>query len=123
MQVGSYFVGQYYQILQQRPDFAHQFYSDASAMIRVDGDSAESVSGMMVFFYFFFKSLIKSLVLSSLSFLLYALIVCVFSELFVHPFSLLLSSYLLLLVLFVVAGKLGFLVLLYVIDLFSDFVI
>ncbi|KAH7691003.1 NTF2-like protein [Dioscorea alata] len=47
VQVGSYFVGQYYQILQQRPDFAHQFYSDASAMIRVDGDSAESVSGMM----------------------------------------------------------------------------
>ncbi|KAJ0967497.1 hypothetical protein J5N97_024414 [Dioscorea zingiberensis] len=47
VQVGSYFVGQYYQILQQRPDFAHQFYSDSSAMIRVDGDNTETVSGMM----------------------------------------------------------------------------
>ncbi|KAJ0967425.1 hypothetical protein J5N97_024342 [Dioscorea zingiberensis] len=49
VQVGSYFVGQYYQILQQRPDFAHQFYSDSSAMIRVDGDNTETVSGMMAF--------------------------------------------------------------------------
>ncbi|GMP90563.1 hypothetical protein CsSME_00041630 [Camellia sinensis var. sinensis] len=46
-QVGSYFVGQYYQVLQQKPDFAHQFYTDASTMIRVDGDSSESASAML----------------------------------------------------------------------------
>ncbi|KDO60354.1 hypothetical protein CISIN_1g0010602mg, partial [Citrus sinensis] len=46
-QVGSYFVGQYYQVLQQQPDLVHQFYSDASSMIRVDGDSTESASSML----------------------------------------------------------------------------
>ncbi|KAL6968142.1 hypothetical protein U1Q18_033945 [Sarracenia purpurea var. burkii] len=46
-QVGSYFVGQYYQILQQQPDFAHQFYTDSSTMIRVDGDSSETASAML----------------------------------------------------------------------------
>ncbi|XAR61050.1 hypothetical protein NMG60_11034633 [Bertholletia excelsa] len=46
-QVGSYFVGQYYQILRQQPDLAHQFYTDASTMIRVDGDSSESASAML----------------------------------------------------------------------------
>ncbi|XWS31367.1 hypothetical protein CRYUN_Cryun23aG0070200 [Craigia yunnanensis] len=45
--VGSYFMGQYYQVLQQQPDLVHQFYSDASTMIRVDGDSSESVSAML----------------------------------------------------------------------------
>ncbi|KAJ4728330.1 ras GTPase-activating protein-binding protein 2-like [Melia azedarach] len=47
MQVGSYFVGQYYQVLQQQPDRVHQFYSDASTMIRVDGDSTDSASAML----------------------------------------------------------------------------
>ncbi|XVF81061.1 hypothetical protein PTKIN_Ptkin15bG0126200 [Pterospermum kingtungense] len=47
VQVGSYFVGQYYQMLQQQPDLVHQFYSDASSMIRVDGDSSESASAML----------------------------------------------------------------------------
>ncbi|XWS47037.1 hypothetical protein CRYUN_Cryun14cG0118900 [Craigia yunnanensis] len=47
VQVGSYFVGQYYQVLQQQPDLIHQFYSDASNMIRVDGDSSESASAML----------------------------------------------------------------------------
>ncbi|XP_022727505.1 ras GTPase-activating protein-binding protein 2-like isoform X2 [Durio zibethinus] len=47
VQVGSYFVGQYYQVLQQQPDLLHQFYSDASNMIRVDGDSSESASSML----------------------------------------------------------------------------
>ena len=51
-QVGSYFVGQYYQVLQQQPDLVHQFYSDASNMIRVDGDSSESASAMLVAFIF-----------------------------------------------------------------------
>ena len=48
-QVGSYFVSQYYNVLRQQPDYVHQFYSDASTMIRVDGDSKESASAMMVF--------------------------------------------------------------------------
>ncbi|OMP03218.1 hypothetical protein COLO4_10570 [Corchorus olitorius] len=47
VQVGSYFVGQYYQVLQQQPDLVHQFYSDASTMIRVDGDSSESASATL----------------------------------------------------------------------------
>ncbi|GAV56674.1 NTF2 domain-containing protein/RRM_6 domain-containing protein [Cephalotus follicularis] len=47
VQVGSYFVGQYYQVLQQQPDLVHQFYSDASSMIRVDGDSSESASTLL----------------------------------------------------------------------------
>ena len=47
-QVGSYFVGQYYEVLQTQPDFAHQFYTDASTMLRVDGDSSESASATLV---------------------------------------------------------------------------
>ncbi|KAB2074642.1 hypothetical protein ERO13_A07G152200v2 [Gossypium hirsutum] len=46
-QVGSYFVGQYYQVLQQQPDLVHQFYSDDSTMIWVDGDSSDSASAML----------------------------------------------------------------------------
>ncbi|KAB2634476.1 G3BP-like protein [Pyrus ussuriensis x Pyrus communis] len=45
--VGSYFVTQYYQILQKQPDVVHQFYSDGSSMIRVDGDSTESAAGIL----------------------------------------------------------------------------
>ncbi|EEF35823.1 nuclear transport factor 2 [Ricinus communis] len=47
VQVGSYFVGQYYQVLQQHPDLVHQFYADGSSMIRVDGDSTDSASSML----------------------------------------------------------------------------
>ncbi|KAJ0111037.1 hypothetical protein Patl1_01700 [Pistacia atlantica] len=47
IQVGSYFVGQYYQVLQQQPDLVHQFYSDTSTMIRIDGDSTDSASAML----------------------------------------------------------------------------
>ncbi|KAK8631056.1 hypothetical protein V6N13_079821 [Hibiscus sabdariffa] len=47
VQVGSYFVGQYYQVLQQQPDLVHQFYSEDSTMVRVDGDSSESASSML----------------------------------------------------------------------------
>ncbi|XP_010522529.1 PREDICTED: putative G3BP-like protein [Tarenaya hassleriana] len=47
VQVGSYFVGQYYQVLQQQPDLVHQFYSDASKVVRVDGDSSETASTML----------------------------------------------------------------------------
>ena len=49
-QVGSYFVGQYYQVLQQQPDLVHQFYSEASSVVRVDGDSTDSASAMLVLF-------------------------------------------------------------------------
>lgn len=48
LQVGSYFVGQYYQVLQQNPDLVHQFYSEASTMIRVDADSSDTASAMLV---------------------------------------------------------------------------
>nr|CAN83111.1 hypothetical protein VITISV_026573 [Vitis vinifera] len=47
-QVGAYFVGQYYQVLQQQPDFVHQFYSDASTVLRVDGNTRETASAMLV---------------------------------------------------------------------------
>ncbi|XP_019180548.1 PREDICTED: uncharacterized protein LOC109175679 isoform X4 [Ipomoea nil] len=46
-QVGSYFVGQYYQVLQQQPEFVYQFYSDASTMIRIDANARETASGML----------------------------------------------------------------------------
>lgn len=48
LQVGSYFVGQYYQVLRQQPDHVHQFYSDLSSMIRVDGDYTETASDVLV---------------------------------------------------------------------------
>ncbi|KAF8091300.1 hypothetical protein N665_0448s0016 [Sinapis alba] len=47
MQVGSYFVGQYYQVLQQQPDLIHQFYSDTSKAIRIDGDSSETADTLL----------------------------------------------------------------------------
>ncbi|KAM7496145.1 hypothetical protein LguiA_020559 [Lonicera macranthoides] len=46
-QVGSYFVKQYYQVLQQQPDFVHQFYTDESTVVRIDGDSSESASALL----------------------------------------------------------------------------
>ncbi|KAM6565590.1 hypothetical protein CsatA_024718 [Cannabis sativa] len=46
-QVGTYFVGQYYQVLQQQPEYVHQFYSDASTMRRVDGTTVETASAML----------------------------------------------------------------------------
>ncbi|CAH8358119.1 unnamed protein product [Eruca vesicaria subsp. sativa] len=47
MQVGSYFVGQYYQVLQKQPDRIHQFYSESSKAIRVDGDSSETADTLL----------------------------------------------------------------------------
>ncbi|GER35855.1 nuclear transport factor 2 family protein [Striga asiatica] len=50
-QVGTYFVGQYYQMLQTQPDYVHQFYSDASTMLRVDRNAREtatSIGGVLV---------------------------------------------------------------------------
>ncbi|KAL3812419.1 hypothetical protein ACJIZ3_013687 [Penstemon smallii] len=46
-QVGTYFVGQYYQMLQSQPDFVHQFYSDASTMLRIDGNTRETATAML----------------------------------------------------------------------------
>ncbi|KAK4776769.1 hypothetical protein SAY86_005457 [Trapa natans] len=46
-QIGTYFVGQYYQLLQQQPEIVHQFYSDASTMLRIDGHARETATAMM----------------------------------------------------------------------------
>ncbi|XP_011091342.1 putative G3BP-like protein isoform X1 [Sesamum indicum] len=46
-QVGTYFVGQYYQMLQNQPNFVHQFYSDASTMLRIDGNTRETATAML----------------------------------------------------------------------------
>ncbi|KAL7202502.1 hypothetical protein ACSBR1_034052 [Camellia fascicularis] len=46
-QVGTYFVGQYYQVLQQQPNFVHQFYNEASTMLRIDGNSRETATAML----------------------------------------------------------------------------
>ncbi|KAL2530859.1 Nuclear transport factor 2 (NTF2) family protein with RNA binding (RRM-RBD-RNP motif) domain [Forsythia ovata] len=46
-QVGTYFVGQYYQMLQNQPDFVHQFYSEPSTMLRVDGNTRGTASAML----------------------------------------------------------------------------
>ncbi|KAL2923020.1 putative G3BP-like protein [Bienertia sinuspersici] len=46
-QVGSYFVTQYYSMLQQRPEFVHQLYSDASTMLRIDGHTRETATAML----------------------------------------------------------------------------
>ncbi|GJV91395.1 putative G3BP-like protein [Tanacetum coccineum] len=45
-QVGSYFVEQYYKLLQQKPGDLHQFYNDLSTMVRVDGDSTVNASAV-----------------------------------------------------------------------------
>ncbi|GFQ02602.1 putative g3bp-like protein [Phtheirospermum japonicum] len=46
-QVGTYFVGQYYQMLQNQPDFVHQFYSDSSTMLRIDGNTRDTATAML----------------------------------------------------------------------------
>ncbi|KAK8548684.1 hypothetical protein V6N12_061592 [Hibiscus sabdariffa] len=46
-QVGTYFVGQYYQVLQQQPHLVHQFYSDSSTLVRVDGNNRDTATGML----------------------------------------------------------------------------
>ncbi|KAI4345895.1 hypothetical protein L6164_012981 [Bauhinia variegata] len=46
-QVGTYFVGQYYQVLHHQPEFVHQFYSDASTMLRIDGNTRETATAML----------------------------------------------------------------------------
>ncbi|CAA2964658.1 G3BP isoform X2 [Olea europaea subsp. europaea] len=46
-QMGTYFVGRYYQLLQNQPDFVHQFYSDASTMLRIDSNTRETATAML----------------------------------------------------------------------------
>ncbi|GAB2264702.1 hypothetical protein Droror1_Dr00028270, partial [Drosera rotundifolia] len=47
VQVGSYFVMQYYQLLQQRPEYVHKLYSDSSTMLRVHGHNREAATAMV----------------------------------------------------------------------------
>ncbi|MFS7906984.1 putative Ras GTPase-activating protein-binding protein [Helianthus anomalus] len=44
--VGTYFVGHYYQVLQTQPDYAHQFYSDRSTLLRVYSHNRETATSM-----------------------------------------------------------------------------
>ncbi|KAF6156430.1 hypothetical protein GIB67_009088 [Kingdonia uniflora] len=44
LEVGSCFVRQYYQVLQQQPDLVHHFYNEMSTMICVDGERSETAS-------------------------------------------------------------------------------
>jgi hypothetical protein len=43
LQVGNVFVNQYYPILHQSPDLAHNFYKDASRVGRPSIDGAEEM--------------------------------------------------------------------------------
>ncbi|XP_074577764.1 nuclear transport factor 2-like isoform X2 [Curcuma longa] len=47
LQVGAYFLEHYYRILQQQPELVHQFYTEGSSMVRVDGTATESATGMV----------------------------------------------------------------------------
>eukprot|EP01018_Ginkgo_biloba_P030693 Gb_32671 [translate_table: standard] len=47
LQVGTFFVTQYYHVLQNQPEYAHQFYTDLSTMSRTDRDKQETATGMM----------------------------------------------------------------------------
>ncbi|TKY51826.1 putative G3BP protein [Spatholobus suberectus] len=46
-QVGTYFVGQYYHVLETKPELVYQFYSDASTILRIDGNARESATAML----------------------------------------------------------------------------
>ncbi|XP_051129951.1 nuclear transport factor 2-like isoform X2 [Andrographis paniculata] len=46
-QVGTYFVGQYYQMLQNQPKLVHQFYGKSSTMLRIDGSTRETATNML----------------------------------------------------------------------------
>lgn len=41
-------MGQYYKVLQQQPDLIHQFYTETSRAIRVDGDATETADTLLV---------------------------------------------------------------------------
>ncbi|XP_028222962.1 putative G3BP-like protein isoform X1 [Glycine soja] len=46
-QVGTYFVGQYYHVLETNPELVYQFYSDASTMVRIDGNARDTATAML----------------------------------------------------------------------------
>ncbi|XP_027365654.1 putative G3BP-like protein isoform X2 [Abrus precatorius] len=46
-QVGTYFVGQYYHVLETKPELVYQFYSDASTMLRIDANARETATAML----------------------------------------------------------------------------
>ncbi|CAH9132845.1 unnamed protein product [Cuscuta epithymum] len=46
-QVGSYFVQQYYKVLQHEPDFVRHFYTGSSTVVRVEGESSQTASTHM----------------------------------------------------------------------------
>ncbi|CAO2839795.1 unnamed protein product [Amaranthus hypochondriacus] len=46
-EVGSYFISQYYRVLQETPEFTHQFYNDLSTLTRDDGNESQTVSNIM----------------------------------------------------------------------------
>ncbi|QCE07693.1 hypothetical protein DEO72_LG9g2713 [Vigna unguiculata] len=46
-QVGTYFVGQYYHVLETKPELVYQFYSDASTMVRIDGNARDTANAML----------------------------------------------------------------------------
>ena len=47
-QVGTYFLRQYYHVLQKQPELGHQFYADLSTVMHIDRDESHTASGMMV---------------------------------------------------------------------------
>ncbi|RDX93304.1 nxt3 [Mucuna pruriens] len=46
-QVGTYFVGQYYHVLETKPELVYRFYSDASTILRIDGNARETATAQM----------------------------------------------------------------------------
>ncbi|XP_039116789.1 nuclear transport factor 2-like [Dioscorea cayenensis subsp. rotundata] len=61
LQIGTTFAGQYYHFLQQQPFLVHQFYTDASTVVRIDGATGETAIGVMQI-----HSLVMSLQLSGI---------------------------------------------------------
>lgn len=47
-------MGQYYHVLETNPELVYQFYSDASTMVRIDGNARDTATAMLVR-YFYFK--------------------------------------------------------------------
>lgn len=74
VQVGTYFVGQYYQVLQSQPEFVHQFYSDASTMLRIDGNARETAAAMLVISAVFVVLLLTPIFLRFLLFFVFVLV-------------------------------------------------
>ncbi|KAG1361472.1 ras GTPase-activating protein-binding protein 1 [Cocos nucifera] len=64
IQVGSFFVGQYYHILQQQPNLVYQFYNDASTVMRVDDGDLELEETNVCLFLLSTAEQIHSLIMS-----------------------------------------------------------